>query len=171
MTRMLKGVQTNPGHFLCTMLNTPPSSKPKGVRLLGYMGHLMLISEDVITALARFSPDLRLIIIQYAPEPEWDQYVTGRYNETKEEDAGKTVVVRGRMKVDENDLGGTGGGGAGERVVLDLRLVMLLLLLLILDRRLWMKKTTTIMCYLAATHMSVYLHSVLQDFQDSLFFL
>ena len=37
----------------------------------------MLISEDVITALARFSPDLRLIIIQYAPELEWDQHVTG----------------------------------------------------------------------------------------------
>ena len=103
-----------------------PSSKPKGVRL-GYMGHLMLISEDVITALARFPPDLRLIIIQYAPEPEWDQYVTGRYNETKEEDArllggGKPVVVRGggvmQWKVDENELdtggSGTGGGGAGD---------------------------------------------------------
>ena len=108
------------------MLNTSSSSKPKGVRL-GYMGHLMLISEDVITSLARFPPDLRLIIIQYAPEPEWDQYVTGRYNETKEEDArllggGKPVVVRGggvmQWKVDENDLdagggSGTGAGGAG----------------------------------------------------------
>ena len=106
--------------------NLSPSSKPKGVRL-GYMGHLMLISEDVITALARFPPDLRLIIIQYAPEPEWDQYVTGRYNETKEEDArllggGKPVVVRGggvlQWKVDENELdvggSGTGGGGAGD---------------------------------------------------------
>jgi len=88
----------------------------------------MLISEDVITALARFPPDLRLIIIQYAPEPEWDQYVTGRYNETKEEDArllggGKPVVVgkggRGggvmQWKVDEDDLGvgGSAGGGNG----------------------------------------------------------
>jgi serine/threonine-protein phosphatase 6 regulatory subunit 3 len=95
------------------------------------MGHLMLISEDVITALARFPPDLRLIIIQYAPEPEWDQYVTGRYNETKEEDArplggGKPSIVgngvRGggvmQWKVDENDLdvggSGTGGEGAGD---------------------------------------------------------
>ena len=102
---------------------TLPSSKPKGVRL-GYMGHLMLISEDVITALARFPPDLRLIIIQYAPEPEWDQYVTGRYNETKEEDArllggGKPVVSgKGRnvmqWKVDEDDMGvGESGGGNG----------------------------------------------------------
>lgn len=90
----------------------------------------MLISEDVITALARFPPDLRLIIIQYAPEPEWDQYVTGRYNETKEEDArllggGKPVIVgkeaRGggvtQWKVDENDWGVGGGSGADSGAV------------------------------------------------------
>jgi serine/threonine-protein phosphatase 6 regulatory subunit 3 len=102
------------------------------------MGHLMLISEDVITALARFPPDLRLIIIQYAPEPEWDQYVTGKYNETKEEDArplggGKPVLVgkggRGgvmQWKIDENELGvgdgsGASSGGAGDGNGGDLR--------------------------------------------------
>lgn len=128
---ILKGVHKKyPGLFCMYNANTSSSSKPKGVRL-GYMGHLMLISEDVITALARFPPDLRLIIIQHAPEPEWDQYVTGRYNETKEEDArplggGKPIVVgngvRGggvmQWKVDENDLdvggSGTGGGEAGD---------------------------------------------------------
>ena len=119
--------KTTAGPLYVQMLIPHLSSKPKGVRL-GYMGHLMLISEDVITALARFPPDLRLIIIQYAPEPEWDQYVTGRYNETKEEDArplggGKPIVVgngvRGggvmQWKVDENDLdvGGSGTGGVG----------------------------------------------------------
>ena len=130
---MLKGVQSLFFFFVYVQYaeyhTHTPSSKPKGVRL-GYMGHLMLISEDVITALARFPPDLRLIIIQHAPEPEWDQYVTGRYNETKEEDArplggGKPIVVgngvRGggvlQWKVDENDLvdvGGGPGGGGGE---------------------------------------------------------
>lgn len=80
------------------------------------MGHLMLISEDVITAMARFPPDLRLIIIQYAPEPEWDNFVTGRYNETKKEDSrllgGGKPVVRSSVtrnpaqwKVDEDDMG------------------------------------------------------------------
>ncbi|KAF8197611.1 SIT4 phosphatase-associated protein-domain-containing protein [Pholiota molesta] len=97
--------------------NDLESSKPKGVRL-GYMGHLMLISEDVITAMARFPPDLRLAIIQYAPEPEWDQYVTGRYNETKKEDSrllggGKPVVrstrTVGQWKVDEDDMRGVSG--------------------------------------------------------------
>ncbi|KAH9484467.1 Extragenic suppressor of kinetochore protein 1 [Psilocybe cubensis] len=97
-------------------LNDLESAKPKGVRL-GYMGHLMLISEDVITAMARFPPDLRLIIIQYAPEPEWDNYVTGRYNETKQEEnrrlgGGKPVVNSAaarnmaQWKVDENELAG-----------------------------------------------------------------
>jgi serine/threonine-protein phosphatase 6 regulatory subunit 3 len=89
------------------------------------MGHLMLISEDVITAMARLPPDLRLVIIQYAPEPEWDQYVTGRYNETKKEDSrllggGKPVIkpntgARGvtHWKVDEDEMGmDVGGGGS-----------------------------------------------------------
>ena len=81
------------------------------------MGHLMLISEDVITAMSRFPADLRLNIIQYAPEPEWDQFVTGRYNETKQEDTrllggGKPVIksnpARGvnEWKVDEGELHG-----------------------------------------------------------------
>ncbi|KAF9053141.1 SIT4 phosphatase-associated protein-domain-containing protein [Panaeolus papilionaceus] len=94
--------------------NDEACSKPKGVRL-GYMGHLMLISEDIITAMARFPPDLRLDIIHYAPEPEWDQYVTGKYNQTKQEDSrllggGKPVVKSGftksvtQWKVDEDEL-------------------------------------------------------------------
>ncbi|KAF9532767.1 SIT4 phosphatase-associated protein-domain-containing protein [Crepidotus variabilis] len=98
-------------------------SKPKGVRL-GYMGHLMLISEDVITAMARFPPDLRLNIIQYAPEPEWDQFVTGRYNETKQEDnrllgGGKPVIKSNPAraindwKVDESEMG-AGAGASTE---------------------------------------------------------
>ncbi|KAF8077592.1 SIT4 phosphatase-associated protein-domain-containing protein [Lyophyllum atratum] len=88
-------------------------AKPKGVRL-GYMGHLTLISEDVIMALERFPPDLRLILIEYAPTPGWDDYVMGRYIETKRKDTrvlggGKPVVASAatrnmtRWKVDEDD--------------------------------------------------------------------
>lgn len=78
------------------------------------MGHLTLISEDVIIALERFPPELRLIIGQYAPTPAWDDYVTGRYDETKKRDTsllggGKPVVApgarraAGKWKVDEED--------------------------------------------------------------------
>lgn len=87
------------------------SAKPKGVRL-GYMGHLTLISEDVINSLEHFPPDLRLVVAQYAPQPEWDEYATGGYKETKKKDSsllggGKPVIAPGirngatQWKVDE----------------------------------------------------------------------
>ncbi|EMD38130.1 hypothetical protein CERSUDRAFT_113278 [Gelatoporia subvermispora B] len=96
--------------------NDEESAKPKGVRL-GYMGHLTLISEDVIGALEHFPPDLRLQIAQHAPQPDWDEYVTGRYKETKKKDTsllggGKPVIAPGmrngassQWKVDEADAG------------------------------------------------------------------
>ncbi|KAG2019771.1 phosphatase associated protein [Coprinopsis cinerea AmutBmut pab1-1] len=103
-------------------------STTKGGRL-GYMGHLTLIAEDVISALEHFPPELRLTIIQYAPEEEWDRYVKGRYKETKANDTkllggGKPAVSSRNMsqwKVDEDELGGEGvrtklspaGGGGG----------------------------------------------------------
>ena len=89
------------------------SSKPKGVRL-GYMGHLTLISEDVIIALGHFPADLRATILHHAPKPDWDEYVNGRYNETKSRDTsllggGKPVLSgaptrpSSQWKVDEED--------------------------------------------------------------------
>ena len=36
------------------------------------MGHLTLISEDVITALQHYPPDLKLRLAKYAPQPDWD---------------------------------------------------------------------------------------------------
>ncbi|KAF8867842.1 SIT4 phosphatase-associated protein-domain-containing protein [Mucidula mucida] len=107
--------------------NDVENAKPKGVRL-GYMGHLHMISEDVLIALESFPPEARLLIIQYAPDPDWDEYVTGRYLETKKRDSmllggGKPVIGSGfrtggagRWKVDEADTntltisGGVNGG-------------------------------------------------------------
>ncbi|KAI6036028.1 SIT4 phosphatase-associated protein-domain-containing protein [Pisolithus microcarpus] len=56
--------------------NDAESVKPKGVRL-GYMGHLTLMSEDVITALEHYPQELRSMIERYAPQPDWSEYVTG----------------------------------------------------------------------------------------------
>ena len=78
------------------------------------MGHLTLISEDVITALDQFPPDLKQIIESSAPQPGWDDYVRGRYKETRKKDTsllggGKPAVVAslarpaGQWKVDEED--------------------------------------------------------------------
>ncbi|KAH7107640.1 SAPS-domain-containing protein [Auriculariales sp. MPI-PUGE-AT-0066] len=92
--------------------------KPKGVRL-GYMGHLTLIAEDVLSALEHYPFDLLTIVKQYVPQPQWDEYISTRYRETKRKDTsllggGKPVVAPGasrgtqRWKVDEEDDGASG---------------------------------------------------------------
>ncbi|KAG6865408.1 hypothetical protein C0991_002902 [Blastosporella zonata] len=93
--------------------NDAEMPKNNGARL-GYMGHLTLMAEDVLMGLEHFPPELRLILITYAPSPGWDEYVVGRYNETKRKDqrqlgGGKPVIASGanksigRWKVDEGD--------------------------------------------------------------------
>ena len=66
------------------------------------MGHLTLISEDVISAFSHYPLELKEQLSQYAPQPEWDQYVSGRFQETKERDTsqlggGKPVVLPGQI--------------------------------------------------------------------------
>lgn len=68
------------------------------------MGHLTLMSEDVISALEHYPPDLRTLIAHYAPVPDWEEYVNGRYNETKKKDTallggGKPVIAPGQQRV------------------------------------------------------------------------
>ena len=107
-----KGVAFRSRGGVCTHWNFH-STKPKGVRL-GYMGHLTLISEDVITTLEHFPPDLRQVIEEHAPQPAWDEYVRGRYKETKKKDTsllggGKPTLTANasrpaaQWKVDEED--------------------------------------------------------------------
>jgi serine/threonine-protein phosphatase 6 regulatory subunit 3 len=89
---------------------------PKASRL-GYMGHLTLVTEDVVTALKHYPADLQIILAQYTPQPTWDTYVNGVYAETKKKDntllgGGKPVLTSSattavqRWKVDEEDTGG-----------------------------------------------------------------
>lgn len=51
------------------------------------MGHLTLISEDVIAALALYPSDLSTTLAKYCPQPQWDTYVSGRFKETKARDS------------------------------------------------------------------------------------
>jgi len=98
------------------------------------MGHLTLISEDVLTTLEHSSPDLRLTIMKFTPQPEWNDYVTGRYQETKNKDTsllggGKPALSLTRpgsatsWKVDEHDIATTtastssSAGGSGLNAV------------------------------------------------------
>jgi serine/threonine-protein phosphatase 6 regulatory subunit 3 len=91
------------------------------------MGHLTLMSEDVISALEHYPVDLRVMIGQCAPVPEWEEYVHGRYSETKQKDSsllggGKPVVTAGgprpggQWKVDETDATPAGSAAAAAAV-------------------------------------------------------
>ncbi|KZT39264.1 SAPS-domain-containing protein [Sistotremastrum suecicum HHB10207 ss-3] len=98
-------------------LNDLESTKPKGLRL-GFMGHITLISEDIVSALEHCPAELSERLQGYIPQPEWTEYVQGRYLETKRKDAallggGKPAVsssvIRGEAsvaqwgKIDEDD--------------------------------------------------------------------
>lgn len=91
------------------------------------MGHLTLLAEDVISALDRFPTDLQsLIVSTHAPQPEWDEYVKGRYSETKKKDrcalggpkpnphSSSSLGSGFGINVDEGVDGGAGRGANAE---------------------------------------------------------
>jgi SIT4 phosphatase-associated protein len=101
------------------------SAKPKGVRL-GYMGHLTQISEDVINAFAHYPPNLAAILREFAPQPDWNLYVSGRFQETKDRDAsllggGKPIVTPGQVQALRARLvaAAAAGRGLGADLALD----------------------------------------------------
>ena len=70
----------------------------------------------MINWLDQLPSDARAAVLQFAPDPAWEEYVNGRFNETKARDTallggGKPDVTRGtggasRWKVDEEDAKG-----------------------------------------------------------------
>ncbi|KAF8646919.1 hypothetical protein AX16_007011 [Volvariella volvacea WC 439] len=92
--------------------NDVEAAKPKGVRL-GYMGHLTLLAEDVVMALERYPPDLRIILSRYVPEPDWEHYVKTRYFETKKKDS---QMLGGGKPVIGTSTGGSRGGVSSWKV-------------------------------------------------------
>lgn len=97
------------------------------------MGHLTLISEDIVSAFDHCPPDLLDILSQYAPQKEWDNYVSGKYKETRDKDTsqlggGRPVMGLGlagfpslssSRRVDESDepSGGEASGSNQGRTV------------------------------------------------------
>lgn len=87
------------------------STKLKGVRI-GYMGYLTLLAEEVISALDRFPEDLSTqITSSYAPRPEWEEYIKGRYSETKKKD--RVDLGGPNPSLSSGFDGGGVGGGFG----------------------------------------------------------
>lgn len=81
------------------------------------MGHLTLLAEDVISALERYPADLQSMITACAPQPEWDEYVKGRYSETKQKD--RCTLGGPKPNVGGNSVIGVGGGGGALKISVD----------------------------------------------------
>jgi hypothetical protein len=73
------------------------------------MGHLTLISEDIVTAFSHYPPDLLSVLSEFVPRPDWDDYVSGSYRETKNKD---TSLLGGGRPV----LGGGPGPLLGQGI-------------------------------------------------------
>ncbi|KAG8920175.1 hypothetical protein FRC01_000890 [Tulasnella sp. 417] len=76
--------------------NDEACSKPKGSRI-GYMGHLTLISEDIVSAFDHYPTDVIDILSAYAPRPEWDHD-----NSSDEEDAAWLDAANRNFHFDES---------------------------------------------------------------------
>jgi serine/threonine-protein phosphatase 6 regulatory subunit 3 len=87
------------------------SSKPKGVRL-GFMGHLTLISDDVISTLEGSPADLLAELKRHVPEPAWSEYVQGPFHQTKERDS--VLLGGGKPALAPGYRGGPGGEFTGK---------------------------------------------------------
>jgi serine/threonine-protein phosphatase 6 regulatory subunit 3 len=78
------------------------SAQQKGLRL-GYMGHLILISDDIVAALEHYPHSLLEALSPYVPQPDWDNFVAGQYKETKERDLSQ--LGGGRPAIPANAVG------------------------------------------------------------------
>jgi serine/threonine-protein phosphatase 6 regulatory subunit 3 len=84
-------------------------------RKYGFIGHITLLTEQIILSLEHFPHDLIQELVAYVPQPAWDEYVQGPFCDAKAKDAallggGKPIVSSiSRLggsrwaKVDEED--------------------------------------------------------------------
>ncbi|KAH7343684.1 SIT4 phosphatase-associated protein-domain-containing protein [Rhizoctonia solani] len=90
--------------------NDAVAAQQKGLRL-GYMGHLILISDDIVAALEHYPHSLLEALSPYVPQPDWDNFVAGQYKETKERDTSQ--LGGGKPAVSMTGMGMGRGGPIG----------------------------------------------------------
>ena len=88
---------------------------------LGYMGHLTLISEEVVKFSERHTPEvLSDVVLEKVTSKEWTHYVEVPFNETRERDSAILGGVRPDVNLGArqtvlyavNSAGGFGGGAS-----------------------------------------------------------
>ncbi|CUA70095.1 Extragenic suppressor of kinetochore protein 1 [Schizosaccharomyces pombe 972h-] [Rhizoctonia solani] len=90
--------------------NDAVAAQQKGLRL-GYMGHLILIADDIVAALEHYPHSLLEALSPYVPQPDWDNFVAGQYKETKERDMSQ--LGGGKPAVSAMGIGIGRGGPVG----------------------------------------------------------
>ncbi|CEL59658.1 Extragenic suppressor of kinetochore protein 1 OS=Schizosaccharomyces pombe (strain 972 / ATCC 24843) GN=ekc1 PE=1 SV=2 [Rhizoctonia solani AG-1 IB] len=90
--------------------NDVVAAQQKGLRL-GYMGHLILISDDIVAALEHYPYSLMDALTPYVPQPDWNDFVAGQYKETKERDTSQ--LGGGKPAVSMSGMGIGRGGPVG----------------------------------------------------------
>lgn len=83
-------------------------SKPNGIRL-GYMGHMVLIAEEVVKLFARFPEEIHEVVRPHIPEPAWSAYCQTTLRETRERDL--LQLGGGISMVPQQDTASTASGG------------------------------------------------------------
>ncbi|SCV69501.1 BQ2448_2521 [Microbotryum intermedium] len=55
-------------------------------RRLGYMGHMILIAEEIVKLFEHYQEEIYLVVEPHIPQPAWDRYVTTTLRETRDRD-------------------------------------------------------------------------------------
>ncbi|KAK4058758.1 sporulation-induced protein [Microbotryomycetes sp. JL221] len=86
--------------------NDAECAKPRGIRL-GYMGHMVLIAEEIVKLFTRFPDEIYSVVRPHIPEEEWTKYTETTLKETRDRDL---VQLGGGVKFAPQDATSTASG-------------------------------------------------------------
>lgn len=78
---------------------------------MGYMGHMILIAEEVVKLFDRYPDDIYAVVQPHIPDVRWNTYVETTLRETRERDL---VQLGGGVTVAPHDTASTASGISDE---------------------------------------------------------
>lgn len=84
------------------------SEKEKGVRL-GYMGHMVLVAEEVVKVFQSFPVEIYAVVEPHLPQPDWSNYISTTLKETRERDL---TPLGGGISIQLQEPSASTSGGA-----------------------------------------------------------